>query len=344
MPTQNVEAALSSWPYRVESVTPLAGGWNSATWLVVTAEGRYVAKLVDELDASGLVSGLRIAEFLAARGLACGAPARTRDGELTIPLPEGTLALLRHEPGIPPDLSVPGQVRRAGGVLARAHQALHDFPAGSDPRYRWPWDWVARCLDTIAMPEHVTAAARRIWPEIIRTVADHQLSISVIHADPGPGGFLLGGDGAQDALIDWTTPLRGPLLYDLACFAVLTRPAGPQVARWFTEGYAAQMPEIGPQLAHLDWLVKARWLANAIYFASRIERGIERGSDSPTANQDGLAAAYAGITNGARLPDASLLPEGAEQAYSPAQIAGPIRGDISPSARTETPADSASSG
>jgi Ser/Thr protein kinase RdoA (MazF antagonist) len=203
IPAGNVAAALSAWPYRVESVAPLAGGWNSATWLVVTAQGRYVAKLVDHLDTPGLASGMRIAEFLAARGLACGAPARTRDGELTISLPEGTLALLRHEPGIPPDLTQPGQVRRAGRVLARAHQALRDFPAGSDPRYRWPW---------------------------------------------------------------------------------------------FTEGYAAQMPQIGPQLAHLDCLVKARWLANAIYFSSRIARGIKRGSDSPAANQDGLAAAYAGMT------------------------------------------------
>src|SRR6516162_2171404 len=149
IPTWNVKAALSAWPYRVESVTPLAGGWNSATWLVVTAEGRYVAKLVDDLDTPGLVSGLRVAESLAARGLACGARARTRDGELTIPLPQGTLALLRHEPGTPPDLSVPGQVRRAGGVLARAHQALRDFPAGADPRYCWPWEWVGQCLDII---------------------------------------------------------------------------------------------------------------------------------------------------------------------------------------------------
>ncbi len=296
IPAGNVGAALSAWPHRVESVTPLPGGWNSATWLVVTAQGRYVAKLVDDLDAPGLVSGLRIAEFLAARGLACGAPARTRDGELAVPLPEGTLALLRHEPGTPPDLSVAGQIWRAGRMLARAHQALRDFPVGADPRYRWPWEWVARCLDTIAMPEHVNAAARRIWPEIVRTVTEHQLPVSVIHADPGPDGFLLGGDSAQDALIDWATTLRGPLLYDLACFAVITRTAGPHVARWFTEGYAAQMPEIGSQLPHLDCLVKARWLANAIYFSSRIERGIERGSDAPAANRDGLAAAYAGMT------------------------------------------------
>ncbi|HUB38215.1 MAG TPA: phosphotransferase [Streptosporangiaceae bacterium] len=292
-----VEEALNAWPCRVESVTLLAGGWNSATWLVVTTEGRYVAKLVDNLDAPALLSGLRVAEYLAVRGLACGAPARTLDGELVIVRPEGTLALLQHEPGSPPDLSVPDEVRRAGRVLARTHQVLRDFPASGDSRYAWPWEWVTRCLDTIPMPEHVNAAARRVWPEIVSTVDRHDLSISVIHADPGPDGFLLGADGgAQDALIDWATTLRGPLLYDLACFAVITKPAGPRVARWFTEGYAAHMPEIGPQLSHLDWLVKARWLANAIYFSSRIERGITHGSDSPTANKDGLAAAYAGMT------------------------------------------------
>jgi Ser/Thr protein kinase RdoA (MazF antagonist) len=298
IPARTVKTALGAWPFRVESVTPLAGGWNSATWLVVTTERRYVAKLVDDLDAPGLTSGLQVAEFLAARGLSCGVPARTRDGHLTVPLPQGTLALLRHEPGTPPDLSVPDQVRRAGRVLAWTHQALRDFPAGHDPRYRWPWEWVPRCLDTIAMPDHVNAAARQIWPQIVRTVAEHRLSISFIHADPGPDAFLLSTapDGARDALIDWATTLRGPLLYDLACFAVTTRPAGPQPARWFTEGYAAQMPQIGPQLAHLDCLVKARWLANAIYFSARIERAIQRGSDSPTANQDGLAAAYAGMT------------------------------------------------
>jgi Ser/Thr protein kinase RdoA (MazF antagonist) len=295
-----VEAALSAWPFRVESVTPLAGGWNSTTWLAGTAHGVYVAKLVDELGAPGLISGLRVAEFLAARGLACGAPVRTRGGDLAIAVPEGTLALLQHENGNPPDLSVPDQVWRAGQVLARAHQALRDFPPGADPHYRWPWEWVPECLDTIAMPEHVNAAGRRIWPQIVGTVGRYQLSISVIRADPGPDAFLLRGNGAdggaQDALIDWPTTLRGPLLYDLACCAVMTRAADPQVARWFTDGFADQMTEVGPQLAHLECAIRARWLANAIYFSSRIERGITRGSDSPTANQDGLAGAYAGMT------------------------------------------------
>ena len=326
IPAGNVEAALRAWPYRVESVTPLAGGWNSATWLVVTAEGRYVAKLVDDLGAPGLVSGLRIAEFLAARGLACGAPARTRDGELTIPLPEGALPLLRHEPGTPPDLSVPGQVRRAGGVLARAHQALRDFPAGSGPRYRWPWEWVTRCLDTIAMPEHVNAAARRIWPQIVRTVSDHRLSISVIHADPGPDGFLLSGDGAQDALIDWATTLRGPLLYDLACFAVITRPA----RRWHV-GSPRGTPRRCRRSARSSptWIAlskRAGWPTRSTSRAYRTRHrarirvaDCEPGRPRRRLRRDdrrGLTASR------------SAAPGGAEQTYSLAPSAGLICGDV----------------
>ena len=301
-----IETALGAWPHQPESVTPLADqGMNSTTWLVTTTHSRYVAKLVDDIDAPGLVRGLQIADFLAARGLPCGPPVRTRDGQLTISLPEGALALLRHDPGSPPDPSVPNQVRRAGRALARAHEALRDYPVESDPHYRWPWEWVDRLLDTIAIPEHVDAAARRIWPEIVRTVADKHLSISVIHGDPGLSGFLLAdhsGDASrtdettQDGIIDWVTTMRGPLLYDLACVVVMTERSGPQVARWFTEGYVAQMPEVRSQLPYLDCLVKARWMANAIYFADRIERGIERGSGSPTTNQDGLAEAYAGMT------------------------------------------------
>jgi Ser/Thr protein kinase RdoA (MazF antagonist) len=295
---EDIAAALAAWPCPVDSVRPLGGGWNSSTWLVATPSGRrFVAKLADHSDAEALAAGLRVAEFAAVRGLACGDPLRTRDGELTVALPEGVLALLRYVPGIPPDLSAPGQVRRAGSLLARAHLILRDYPAGDQARYRWPWEWVARCLDTVAMPPEVSAAARHAWHEAVRSVEDNQLSVSLIHADPGPEGFLLSdGDAGRDGLIDWATTLRGPLLYDLASFAVLTRSAGPRAAQWFTEGYAQQMPRIGSELGYLDCLTRARWVAHAIYFCSRIERGVHRGSTSPTANEDGLAAAYHGMT------------------------------------------------
>lgn len=292
---EDVATALHAWPYRIESITPHDGGWNSTTWMVATAEGRFVAKLVDELDTPSLIKSLRIAEFVAERGLPSGAPVRTCDGRLTTALPAGSLALLRREPGTAPDSSAPDQIRRAGRLLARAHEALSDYPVGSDPHYRWPWEWVGRLLDTIPMPEHVNAAARQVWRDVVRTVADNELTIGIVHGDPGLSCFLLGDDDC-DAMIDWATTMRGPLLYDLACVAVMnTRDGNPQVARWLIEGYVEQRPEIGAELDHLNCLVKARWLANTVYFASRIERGIERGSSSPTTNQDGLAEAYAGL-------------------------------------------------
>jgi hypothetical protein len=68
------------------------------------------------------------------------------------------------------------------------------------------------------------------------------------------------------------------------------------LALWFIEGYAQETPEIGPQLAHLSSLVQARWVAQAIYFASRIERGIDRGPGGPQANEEGLATAYRAMT------------------------------------------------
>lgn len=275
----------------------MTGGWNSSTWLVEAQAGRYVAKLVDHLDAPGLVAGLRLADFASRRGLICGAPVKTTKGEYTAPFADGVLTLLSFVPGVHPDSSRPQEIRRAGRVLARAHRVLADYPAGDDDRYRWPWEWVPRCLDTIAMPADVNSAARTAWTEIVRTVGDHQLSISLLHADPGPEAFLLSADEPeQDAIIDWTTTLRGPLLYDLASFAVVTKDAGTRVTDWLIEGYLREHSALAPELADLGTMIKARWLANAIYFASRIERGITRGSESPTANEDGLAAAFAGLT------------------------------------------------
>jgi hypothetical protein len=66
-PARDVAVALVPWLRRVDSVTPLGGGWNSSTWLVAAGDERYVAKLVDHLDAQGLDAGLQLAEFVATR-------------------------------------------------------------------------------------------------------------------------------------------------------------------------------------------------------------------------------------------------------------------------------------
>ena len=69
--------------------------------------------------------------------------------------------------------------------------------------------------------------------------------------------------------------LKGPRL-TVKIRSIGNGAARPQAARWLTEGHAEQTPEIGPQLSHLDCLVKVRGPAIAIYFSSRIERGLMR--------------------------------------------------------------------
>ncbi len=137
---EDIAVALAAWPCPVDSVRPLGGGWNSRTWLVVTPGGRrFVAKLADHLGAGALAAGLRVAEFAAVRGLTCGDPLRTRDGELTVALPVGVLALLRYVPGIPAGSVCVRSGPARGPSVARAHQILRDYPAGEEPRYWWPW-------------------------------------------------------------------------------------------------------------------------------------------------------------------------------------------------------------
>jgi hypothetical protein len=90
----------------------------------------------------------------------------TLSGALTIALPEGVLALLRHVPGNP----------------------------------HWPWEWVTECLGTDAMPAEINAAARRAWQEAVAAAGDNHLTISLTHGDPGPDSFLLSNtDAGQDA-------------------------------------------------------------------------------------------------------------------------------------------------
>lgn len=292
----DVIAALGAWPYAVRSVTPLTGGWNSATWLVETVAGPYVAKLVDRSDATNFTRGLLVAEYAGAHGLVCGAPARTRTDCLTVSLHDGVLALLRLAQGATPNLSAPSEVRRAGRTLARAHRILRDCPEGQDSRARWPWVWVRRNLDELSMPTKVRKAARRAWDQAVLAVEKNELSVSLLHSDPGPHNFLLNtSHPARDALIDWSTALRGPLLYDLASFAVLTKSV-PSAAPWFAEGYVAEVPQMAGELTDLNAVVKARWVAHAIYFSYRIEHGITCGAGSHSANEEGLADAYHGMT------------------------------------------------
>ncbi|MGI5176964.1 hypothetical protein ACQEVZ_11580 [Dactylosporangium sp. CA-152071] len=70
------------WGLTRAEVVDHHGGMNSRTWFVTAGGNRYVAK-----SAAGdwFPGGIAVADALARRGFASGAPVRTTDGRLTIP-------------------------------------------------------------------------------------------------------------------------------------------------------------------------------------------------------------------------------------------------------------------
>jgi Ser/Thr protein kinase RdoA (MazF antagonist) len=289
--------ALGAWDLPVLRVDALGGGRNSATWLVGTRTGSsYVAKLADHHDARPFMNGLRISAYAAARGFASGPPVVTRSQKLALPLPEGMLALLEHVAGRHPDPASAEDMSRVGRTLARAHRTIRDCPIDLGPDHEWPWRWVATSVNTIPMPDWIREAITRVWSEARYSVGIHRLQTTLIHSDPGTGSFLLN-DAApdRDGLIDWATPLRGPTGYDLASLQVLLASQNTHATGWCIGGYLDESPEIGNQLPHLPLQVRVRWMAHAIYFASRIDRGIVRGVHTADANQAGLVEAYRGM-------------------------------------------------
>ncbi|MFD8381739.1 phosphotransferase enzyme family protein [Streptomyces sp. NPDC059679] len=284
----------------MQSVQKLVGGWNSTTWLVGVSSGdesaQYVAKLADSEDGDAFRSGLRVASAAASRGFPSGAPIPTADGCLAIDLPEGVLALLQYVPGRSASAVSDDDMRRVGGTLARAQLAVGAESAGVSEQHTWPWAWVDVCLQELPMASEIRDAAARALDEARDVTARISPRVGVVHGDPGLEAFRLRDESPhEDGLIDWAAAMEAPLLYDLASFAVMTRET-PEALPPCLEGYRHVAPEISGELRHLDVFVRLRWMCHAIYFASRLERGITRGAASEAENRERLAEAYVGLT------------------------------------------------
>ncbi|MFJ5677965.1 phosphotransferase enzyme family protein [Streptomyces sp. NPDC093097] len=301
MDANRLRTVLAHWDGSVASIEDLPGGWNSITWLIhlTGVDGgadRYVAKLVDTGDADAFRGGLRVAAAAASRGFSSGPPVPARDGSLAVELPEGVLALLRYVPGRPPAATSPAEARRVGATLARAHRALGAEATALSEHFAWPWTWADDCLRDIPMPVHVRDAAARALDDARSLSARAHLRVGVVHGDPGLDGFRLRDEpGDQDGLVDWSAATQAPLLYDLGSLAVITN-RQPRLLAWVLDGYRQVSPEVTEELGHLGVFVRLRWMCNAVYFASRLDGEIVRGTGSASDNEKGLAEAYAGMT------------------------------------------------
>ena len=269
------------WSLPEARLTRLDGGIGSRTWIVDDASRRWVLKAVAPGLGMNLAGGLVVARRLDLAGIPAGAPEPTRAGDLTASVGGHRLGLLAWVPGEPLTGADQEQRRLIGSTLGRVHRALSGAVVPATQRFHWV-DPAAPHLSLRpwlrpAVASAVAALARqglRAW------------STGLLHADPAPGAFRLDSLTGRCGVIDWSTALYGPLLYDLASAAMFL--GGVDSSAEMTEAYlAAGVLSRAETEEGLALMLRFRWAVQADYFARRIAGHDLTGIAGPQDNERG---------------------------------------------------------
>jgi Ser/Thr protein kinase RdoA (MazF antagonist) len=278
-----VRACLAQeWGLPEATLTRLDGGIGSRTWIVDDAGRRWVLKAVAPGLGTNLAGGMVVARRLDQAGIPAGAPEPTRAGDLTASAGGHRLGLLAWVPGEPLTGADQGERRLIGSTLGRVHLALSGELVTATQRFHWvnpaarhlslrPWlrPAVAAAVAALARP------GLRAW------------STGLLHADPAPGAFRLDPVTGRCGVIDWSTALYGPLLYDLASAAMFL--GGMDSSAEMTEAYlAAGVLSRAETEEGLALMLRFRWAVQADYFARRIAGHDLTGIAGPQDNEKGL--------------------------------------------------------
>ncbi len=279
------------WDLRHADVQPLAGGMNSTTWLVTTTgveAGRWVAKVVRPADRPSLLLGTQAATAVDAAGVSAGTAEPTLTGDLVVDLTDGYLALLRWVEGEPLVGEDETDQARMGRALAVAHRALSWLTVEDAPELLHGLDLAAPHLDVRPWVRPAVAAAVAQY----RTFAARRRPTrSVLHGDPAPESFLWSAERGRCGLIDWSSSVQGPRLYDLASAVMYV--GGPDRAQVLLESYAEHGDLTPAEVEQgLGVMLQLRWAVQADYFARRIDQDDLTGVTRPQDNARGLMDAF----------------------------------------------------
>ncbi|MET8150961.1 phosphotransferase enzyme family protein [Actinoplanes sp. NPDC049668] len=260
---------------------------NSATWFVGVGGRRWVAKAVVPGSWRSFAAGLAVASALEGSGVPAGAPVVTRQGGTVVDVDGVPVALLSWVPGEELSGADPGDQRLIGVTLARVHRALLGVSVPGMERFHWV-DPRGEHLGVRPWIRGAVAGAVAAYDEF----GARDLSWGLLHTDPAPEAFRLDRARGVCGLIDWSTGMSGPLLYDLASAVMYA--GGPERAGSLIEGYLDQGVVSGDEVERgLPVMLRFRWAVQADYFARRIATGDLTGIESAVGNEDGLADAHA---------------------------------------------------
>lgn len=271
----------------------LPGGMNSATWTVTAAEHpgrRWVAKLVRTDQRDGFVLGLEAAARVQRGGIPTGVAEPTRAGTRSVDVPGGVLALLRFVDGRPLERAGEHEQALVGTTLGRAHLALRESEDDvADGRFPAWVDVEAPHLDVEAWVRPAVRAALERWADLLDTSSTPGpgLTWGVLHGDPALDAFLTSPARQGCGLIDWSSALRGPLLYDLASAGLYV--GAPTGSAAMVRAYARTGALSADEIAcGLDVLLRVRWAVQADYFARRLATDDRTGLRDRSENLTGL--------------------------------------------------------
>ncbi len=196
----------------------IAEGVENSNYALRTTKGDFILTLYEKrVDPADLPWFLGLLEHLAARGLPCALPMRTRTGANLNQLAGKAAAITGFLPGVWPREPTIAHCAELGAALARLHRAGADYPA-ERPNALGPAAWGplwAQCRDHADAIEpgmkttldHTLAAIIPAWPTA--------LPRGQIHADLFPDNvFFL--DGAISGLIDFYFAATDFFALDLA--------------------------------------------------------------------------------------------------------------------------------
>ena len=202
----------------VLSFQGIAEGVENSNFAVRTSRGSFILTLYEKrVAAADLPFFLTLMEHLAARGVSCPTPLKTRAGETLRSLMGRPAAMVTFLDGLSPRRIAVRHCQQVGAALARLHQAGADFPmvrANALSVAGWGFyleatraqaDTVKPGLAEALAAEYRALAAR--WPSDLPT--------GVIHADLFPDNVFFLGDRLS-GLIDFYFACTDALSYDLA--------------------------------------------------------------------------------------------------------------------------------